>query len=195
MNFNTIKMKRILILIGFLATLTFACLAEDIIVTKDAIEIDIEETTVIADKFECKDFDSQRTMQPKQYRNEGERFRKEAPLLLYQQYKNGRLMIVFGLTQTITGGVALATGGLIAVFSSMFQYGILTESVVLFAVGGACLGTGVPLLVLGGAKKRNAFNTFRKEYPAKQTISNFQLNLHGNGLGFAYAFLMYEYNV
>ena len=122
------------------------------------------------------------------YRNEGERFLKEAPPLLYQQYKNGRQMTGFGLALTITGGVAMGTGGVIALFSNMFQYGILTESVVLFAIGGTCLSTGIPLMIIGGAKKRNAYNTFRKEYPVKQTIPNFQLNLHVNGLGFAYVF-------
>ena len=131
---------------------------------------------------------TQGTTQPKQYRNKGERFRMEAPPLLYQQYTNGRLMTGFGLALTITGGVAMGTGGVLAVFSNMFQYGILTESVVLFAIGGVCLTTGVPLMIIGGTKKRNAYNTFRKEYPAKQAISNFQLNLHGNCLKFTYVF-------
>ena len=97
-------------------------------------------------------------------------------------------MTSFGLALTITGGVSLGTGFAILLVSSMFQSGILTESIVLFTVGGVCLSSGVPLMIIGGAKKRNAYNTFRKEYPANRTSSNFQLILHGNGLGFAYVF-------
>ena len=155
-------MNRILILVGCFITLTCACFAEDM--------------------------QTQRTMQPKQYKNEGERFRMEAPPLLYQKYRNGRRMSNLGLAITITGGVALINGVWIAAFYSMFDSGIPTECFVLFAVGVGGVSTGVPLIIKGGAKKRNAYNTFRKEYPAKRTSSNFQLNLYGNGLGFAYVF-------
>ena len=93
-----------------------------------------------------------------------------------------------GLTFTITGGVAMVSGGIYAAFCSMLLVDIPTECVILFAVEVGGVGTGVPLMIKGGAKKRNAYHTFRKEFPAKLTSSNFQLNLYGNGFGIAYVF-------
>ena len=149
-------------------------------------------TKEYADKIKFKDFDNfdclKRTTQPKQYRNEGERFLKEAPPLLYQQYLNGRRMSNLGIAIIVTGGVAMVTGLTMVIIESMLYSGMPTGGVVLFTVGIGGVANGVILTIKGAAKKRNAYNTFRKEYPAKQTTSHFQLNLHGNGLGFAYVF-------
>ena len=192
-------MKRILLYIVILATITNPSYSQisrggqpftyDIVYQIGQVEkFETENPTFKINILNTLQTQTQRTTQPKQYRNEGERFLKESPPLLYQQYLNGRKMTKYGLTLTISGGIAIISGGVLAAFSSMLLLDVPTASVVLFAVGGGCVTAGVPLMIIGGAKKRNAYNTFRKEYPAKQTISHFQLNVHGNGLGFAYVF-------
>ena len=183
-------MKRIIIIVGCLIALTYVCFAEDVVVEKDSCITNTEATEVNVENFKYKDF--QRTTQLRPYKNEGQRFLNEAPPLLLQQYQDGKQMVGVGLLLTITGGSTIVMTSAVAFVLTVFSFGfydIPTNTVVaLYAVGGVCLSIGIPLLAIGGAKKRNAFNTFRKEYPATKTISNFQLNLHSNGLGFAYVF-------
>ena len=157
--------KKKVILVGCFIALTCICFAEYTIETKTI-----------------------RTTQPEQYKNERERFKEEAPPQLYQQYISGKQMFGFGLAVSIAGEITAGTGAVIAIFNNMFNSRTPKESIVLLAIGGVCLTTGIPLIFKGVTKKRNAYNTFRKDYPAKNQFSNFQLNLYGNGFGLAYVF-------
>jgi hypothetical protein len=57
-------------------------------------------------------------------------------------------------------------------------------------VGTACLAVGIPVIIIGNKKKKNAMDEYRIRYSeaSEKGAPHFQLNVHPNGLGLAYVF-------
>jgi hypothetical protein len=103
----------------------------------------------------------------------------------YEQYRRGRSTQTMGIVSLVSGvivggvGCSLILGGF---ESDYWTYPVL--------VGGAFIVASVPIMIIGGSKKRSAMNEYLRnvsEAPT-QNAPHFQLNLHGNGLGLAYVF-------
>lgn len=128
---------------------------------------------------------SQVTIQPNQLTggNILSRMQKDDPIL-YQQYIKGRRQARMGTFLMIIGGgmTGLGIGGIVSGDEAV-------EIGAVFAVaGGLCLSAGIPIRIIGGTKKNNALNTYRRKYTSTQSTPYFQINLHGNGMGLAYVF-------
>jgi len=106
---------------------------------------------------------------------------------LYRQYRKGHNKNILGAMFIIAGGI-LTVGGV----SILTDYDVEKErkdvGPILLSGGIVCLGAGIPLFIKGLKQKRNAANTYRRQYDPALASSHFQLNMHKNGLGFAYVF-------
>jgi hypothetical protein len=59
-----------------------------------------------------------------------------------------------------------------------------------FVAGTTCVVAGIPIMIIGGSKKRNAMNSYLQQV-SESPVKNapyLQLNLHGNGMGLACVF-------
>jgi len=113
---------------------------------------------------------------------------------LYLQYQSAQKQAKTGRIQTIAGGVLVATGAGLMI-ESVVRFGKSLEIDPLFIIGAPLLITGdvmlaigIPKTVRGGIRKRRALNTYKRNLYSTQPASQFQLNIHGNGLGLAYVF-------
>ncbi len=107
---------------------------------------------------------------------------------LYQQYTTGKRMTVAGGLLLVSGGIMAGVGFLLLSSAdgdeSKNQYG--TE---LTVAGNLCIAAGIPILIVGGKKKKNALKEFSKQYYSASTAtSHIQFNLYPNRLGVAYVF-------
>ena len=90
------------------------------------------------------------------------------------------------MTLVVSGGIMSVVGVVVLSVQDIRDDVIMGTA---FSVaGGLCLGGGIPLMIVGGTKKNNALNMYRRQYTSTQTTPYFQLNLHGNGMGLAYVF-------
>jgi hypothetical protein len=107
--------------------------------------------------------------------------------ILYQKYRSGRKQTTIGLIVALTG---VAIGGGITAVGIENGYDVEEYLPAAMLVGGACIATGVPLMIIGNTKKRSALREYERtlsETPVKDA-PRFQLNMHGNGVGLAYVF-------
>ena len=110
---------------------------------------------------------------------------KDDPIL-YQQYLSGRKQSGFGSVLLVAGGV-MSIGGVVAVATGEVD-NVVSIGTAAVVTGGVCVTAGIPLVIIGGTKKNNALNAYRRKYTSTQTVPHFQLNMQGNGLGLAYVF-------
>ena len=114
---------------------------------------------------------------------------KEDPTL-YRQYQSGQKQAKLGSLLLISGG-ALTIGGVIATYALVdVNYTLATVGYAATVVGGLGMTAGVPFTIIGNIKKGRAVRQYTGNLhgEAKQNAPQFQLNLHGNGLGLAYVF-------
>ena len=111
---------------------------------------------------------------------------KDDPML-YRQYSTGRKQSAFGSFMLIFGG-AMCIGGVAAIaFGEEDE--VVGAGLAFSVAGGICATAGIPLVIIGGTKKNNALNEYRRKYnTTAQNNPHFQLNMYGNGLGLAYKF-------
>ena len=205
-------MKRILLLTGCLITLTCACFAQDVIVTKDAKKIKAKVTEVNVNDIKYKNFDNpdgptytllKSDIASILYQNgQVEVFESE----IQEHMKNGQIAHVKFNTKPpmIIGDPLLyreyRTGRRMKVFglalTAVGTFSIVcgvaglsnnySEAGIPFTIGGVCFTAGgVYLFTVGYKKKRDAFT---KYYSSKLSNPHFQLNLNDTGMGFAYVF-------
>jgi hypothetical protein len=113
----------------------------------------------------------------------------------YAEYRKGRSMQTRGIILLISGAVMAAGGGLtVGLLSedqmSDSQSGAVSVGGTFLAIGSGCIIASIPVMIIGGGKKRKAMNSYLQqvsELPARNA-PHLRLNLHGNGLGLAYVF-------
>ena len=130
--------------------------------------------------------------------------------VMYSQYRSGKKMKTTGIIMSGVGGGLIVVG---AVFStipdtdageakiSIFgieigktdfdgdNSGLRKSGTVLMVAGAVCLSVGLPVMIVGGKKKKQTFQDFKNQYYlSPQTSSYFQLNIHPNRVGIAYVF-------
>jgi hypothetical protein len=130
-----------------------------------------------------------RTTQPyMQPENILTQMRRDNPIL-YQQYQSAGRTRRTGSFLLISGGIVMA-GGLIAVGSGEVD-NVIGLGAAATVVGGICMTAGIPITIIGSARKGRALQTYERSIYGEvqpDALPRFQLNLHGNGLGLAYVF-------
>ena len=117
---------------------------------------------------------------------------------LYKKYKTGSTLAGVGTGLTI-GGVAAIIIGIATAdketvnTSTGTQVNLSGSGGGVFAAGLVCALAGTPLWIIGGAKKKNARNTFLREYGNSVYGQNhsspyLQLTTAPKGLGLAFVF-------
>jgi hypothetical protein len=109
---------------------------------------------------------------------------------LYAQYSSGRRLQTGGAILTGLGGGAILLGFVIMNAGvAEDDDEIIGGGAVLTTAGVVSLGVGIPLLAVGGGKKRRAIREFNRQHYATQSSSpHFQLKVHPDRVGLAYVF-------
>jgi hypothetical protein len=109
---------------------------------------------------------------------------------LYSRYNSGRRMKTTGwiLTGTGIGAFVVAVGAIAAaVEEDDDELGAIGAVSLVAGIG--LVGAGIPILCVGGAKKRGAVREFNRQYNSSQLQSpHFQINLYPKRVGLAYVF-------
>ena len=117
---------------------------------------------------------------------------------LYKKYQSGSTLSGFGMGLTL-GGLAAAIIGVATADKETVSNGASTQvnlsgsGAGIFAAGLVCAVAGTPLWIIGSTKKKNARNTYLREYdygyiaPSRST-PYFQINAASKGLGLAFVF-------
>jgi hypothetical protein len=64
-----------------------------------------------------------------------------------------------------------------------------TAGIVFMVGGAACLSVGLPVMIVGGKKKKQTIQEFKNQYYLSQHPSSyFQMNIYPNRIGIAYVF-------
>ena len=117
---------------------------------------------------------------------------------LYKKYKTGSTLSGFGAGLTI-GGVVAAIIGVATADKETVKDGATTHvnlsgsGAAVFGAGIVCALAGTPLWIIGSTKKRNARNTYLREFGYGACTSNqyspyLQLNTAPKGIGLAFVF-------
>jgi len=192
-------MKRVLIsslLAAYFIAVTGVCFAQNI-VTQDPIQTPDK----ILENSKKSDIPSGRTVLTDMKTNHPE---------LYLQYRSGKKMQRTGIIMTGTGGGIFVIGALFSIFpdtsegnATMSVFGIEIGEIgtdgdhsglrkagpVLMVAGAASLSVGLPVMIVGGKKKKQTVKDFKNQYYLlQQPSSYFQMNLHPNRVGIAYVF-------
>ena len=126
---------------------------------------------------------SQRAKRPYYTRDElVARMQIEDPTL-YRRYQSGKRLVVVG------GGLLVAGGVMLGISALSYRSGEPSDFTFIFEWGGLiCVPASIPVMIIGGSRKRKTVNIYHRKYIATQTVPHFQLNMHGNGVGLAYMF-------
>ena len=130
--------------------------------------------------------------------------------VMYSQYRSGKKMQTTGIIMSGVSGGLIAVGAVFSIIPdgdageatiSIFgieigktdidgdNSGLRKTGTVLMVAGAVCLSVGLPVMVVGGKKKKQTFQDFKNQYYlSPQTSSYFQLNIHPNRVGIAYVF-------
>lgn len=122
---------------------------------------------------------------------------------MYSQYRSGKKMQRTGIIMTGIGGGIFVMGALFSiildfeggevsvnsfVISRGDNSGLQTAGNVLMTAGSVCLLAGLPVMIIGGQKKKQTFQDFKNQYYSKQQSSYFQMTVYPNRIGIAYVF-------
>ena len=130
--------------------------------------------------------------------------------VMYSQYLSARKKQRTGMILSFAGGGAIIAGAVLSVFpdteqgnASVSVFGIKIGEIntggdnsglrkagtVVMVAGAACLSVGLPVMIVGGKKKKQVFQEFKNQYYlSQQPSSYFQMNLSPNSVGIAYVF-------
>ena len=125
--------------------------------------------------------------------------------VMYSQYQSGKKMQITGIIMTgVSGGLVVAgaifsiipdadrgriTSGPIVIETDGNHSGLRKAGPVLMVVGAACLSVGLPVMIVGGKKKKQTFQDYKYQYYlSQQPSSYFQMNINPNKVGIAYVF-------
>jgi hypothetical protein len=124
---------------------------------------------------------------------------------MYSYYQSGKKMQRTGIIMTGAGGGCVVIGALfslisntnggyitmgpISVESDGNNNGLRKAGAILMVAGTVSLSVGIPVMTVGGKKKKQTLQDFKYEYYSSQQPSTyFQMNLYPNKLGIAYVF-------
>jgi hypothetical protein len=128
--------------------------------------------------------------------DEQEAFLKQTDYEIYTKFYSGASHSSIG-RRFIGIGAGVSGGGLLLVAVGMtiwinepnLSYALVDIGCIIILVGQSPILVGIPLLAIGGAKKRHAQNDYRNKYSGTSShVPSLRLNLHGNGIGLAIAF-------
>ena len=156
-----IPKSRLLWAVCFIAV-TCACFAQDVFIAEDsypsAPDQTVSTTTQMAAPF-LSNYGIEQMQQPV---NRVAIMRSHYPAL-YAQYSSGRRMQTVGWILTGTGIGSFVLGlGVIGVGVEEDDDDIIGGGAVIFTAGVALMGAGIPILAVGGGKKRRALREDRK---------------------------------
>ena len=124
---------------------------------------------------------------------------------MFSQYQSAKKKQRSGIILTGIGGGLLLAGAIVSVLPedadgkiTMWPYvyetdaeksALRTVGVVYMVGGAACLSVGLPLMIVGGKKKKQTFQDFKNQYYLSgQPSPYFQINVYPNRVGVAYMF-------
>jgi hypothetical protein len=94
---------------------------------------------------------------------------------------------LFSVISNTSGGYV--TMGPISVESNGNNRGLRKAGTILMVAGAVSLSAGLPVMVVGGKRKKQTLQDFKYDYYSSQQPSTyFQLNVYPNKLGIAYVF-------
>ena len=206
----------ILVVVGWLISLTCACFAQDVIVTKDARKINAKVTEVNVDNIKYRNFDNL----------DGPTYTLLKSDIVTILYQNGQVETFETVSQehkttdqtiqvntlntkpsmragdpllyrqyksgkrTKFAGVTLAVLGAPScvggVFGMLHTYGRQKTNNFLLTIGGVCATAGGVYLYTVGHRKKN--NALNQYYSLQPSAPHFQLNFNPNNVGLAYVF-------
>ena len=129
--------------------------------------------------------------------------------VMYSQYRSGKKMQTTGIIMSGVSGGLIATGAVFSILPdveageatiSIFgikigktdidgdNSGLRKAGPVLMVAGAVCLSAGLPVMIVGGKKKKQTFQDFKNQYYLSQPSSYFQMNIYPNSVGIAYVF-------
>jgi hypothetical protein len=109
----------------------------------------------------------------------------------YAEYSKGRSMRTRGVVLLISGAGMAVCGMAIGLSGDADgEDGATALGGVFMAAGSGCIIASIPVMIIGGGKKRRAMNSYLKQVSESpvRNAPHLQLNLHGNGLRLAYVF-------
>ena len=120
---------------------------------------------------------------------------------MYSQYQSGKKMQRNGIVWTGIGGGFVLIGAICSVIpdsegrTTMGPYviegdlsGLRTAGNVMMVAGAVCLSISIPVMIVGGKRKKHTFQDFKNQYYLSQPSSYFQMNIYPNRVGIAYVF-------
>ena len=124
---------------------------------------------------------------------------------VFSQYQSGKKMQRTGMILSFAGGGVIIIGAICSIIPdtdsgtvTMGPYITETDGdnsalrkagPVIMVAGAACLSVGLPVMLVGGKKKKQTFQDYRNQYYlSQQTSSYFQMNVYPNRVGIAYVF-------
>ena len=123
--------------------------------------------------------------------------------VMYSQYQSAKKMQRNGIVWTGIGGGFVLIGAICSVIpdsegtTTMGSYvfegdmdnsGLRTAGNVMMVAGAVCLSVSIPVMIVGGKRKKHTFQDFKNQYYLSQPSSYCQMNVYPNRVGIAYVF-------
>jgi hypothetical protein len=124
---------------------------------------------------------------------------------MYSQYQSAKKRQRTGIVLTGVGGGVIVMGAILSMIpdtdngtvtmgSYIFETdgdnsGLRTAGIVFMVGGAACLSVGLPVMIVGGKKKKQTIQEFKNQYYlSQQPLSYFRMNIYPSRVGIAYVF-------
>jgi len=123
---------------------------------------------------------------------------------IYLQYQSGKKMQRTGIIMTGAGGGCVLIGAMFSIISNTNggyvtigpirvesegnNSGLRKTGTILMVAGAVSLSTGLPIMIVGGKKKKQTFQEYKYQYYSQQPSSYFQMSVYPNKIGIAYVF-------
>ena len=127
--------------------------------------------------------------------------------VMYSQYQSGKKMQRTGIVMTGVGGGFVVIGAIFSIIpdgkegtTTIGSYVFVNEGevdnsdlrkagTVLMVAGGTCLAVSLPVMIVGGKKKKHTLRDYKNQYYlSQQPSSYFQMNIYPNRIGIVYVF-------
>jgi len=124
---------------------------------------------------------------------------------MYSQYQSARKNQRTGIIMTGAGGGVLLIGAIFSIIPdadngtvTVGPYIVETDGdnrnlrktgTILMVAGATCLSVGLPVMIIGGKKKKQTFQEFKNQYYFSQQPSSYlQMNIYPDRIGLAFNF-------
>ena len=125
--------------------------------------------------------------------------------VMYSQYQSAKKKQKNGIILTSIGGGLILTGAIVSILpedangrikmgpyvyeTDQDKSALRTVGVIYMVGGTVCLSIGLPVMIVGGKKKKQTFQDFTNQYYlSQQPPSYLQMNFYPNRVGIAYVF-------